>query len=593
MLPTARVSTASVLLLGLTFWLLPAPAAAQDYFDDLNGVWSARVAGQQVSDTALTESYTPGGTQITLRFQGKVVALRKSGNDLTGSAVTDGIVGNLPGLDQPTNQTPEVRLRAAGLSTRALDDDTLTGTFFGQQVVLARDTSARAPITLRLPGDRPWVRFLREVLIPLTAQDRETYHLFEAAPARGFLESCQLHQSGYWHRKWMLGGAGAQGRRSFDAVIDGMVGQRVSPRSITTSSFGPLLRRNMAPAAQSQYALARSGLGMYFSTAAGGSVRIQVTDSGDATIYYITDRRANEKNGLVVMATPAHPPLASSFGRWLLDFSRMDHADDPTFARALLETVVESSTRSANRLRSGHGRSAYADYLGVMAIEDQRGVMFANDDLSWGYNMTSGSFTALIARALSHGERRPGPDLVALRGDTAKNRSLRRSLELDGREELATQVIVRTGGRLELRPGDCSYFDVLNGADDVLAGEGVRGGDDFQEAGGMADLRRLTTRWLREQHPALVTALERSLAPFIPADELSSDAEEDVLHLLCENVYSFEHFARVNRTQGRRVITAGAAVMSAIHRHSRDLEAFLLANGVTRSTAWAPRASGY
>lgn len=562
----------------------PTPAAAQEYFDDMNGVWTVQLGGQAASETALTESYTPGGSTVTLRFRDRVVTLTKSGNDLTNGSGS--LVGNLPG---GTNQAATVRLRVTGLQTKDPADDALTGTFFGADAVFKRDVSSRAPIVLKLPGDRPWVRFMREVLIPRTAEDRETYHRFETAPARGFLESCVLYETGYWMRKFMRGGATAEGRRSFGNVIDGMSGRLVSPRSITTSAFGGLLRANMAPNAVGQFALARSGLGMYFSTAAGGSVRIPVTDDGTCTIYYITDRRASSKNGLVVMATPAHAPLASSFGRWLLDFSRMDKRDDVVFARCLLETLTESSTRSANRLQSGHGRSAYADYLGVMAIEDQRGVMFANDELSWGYNMTSGSFTALIARALSHGEKRPGPDLVALRGDTAKNRSLARTLELDGREELATQVIVGN----ELRPGDLSYFDVLNGADDVLAGEGVRGGDDFQEHGGMATLSRLTTRWLREKYPNLVRAAEESVAPFIPREQLARRSKEDVFHLLCENLYDNARFSKVTRTQARRITAAGVALMTKIHAESRDLERFILANGVTKSTRWAPRASGY
>ena len=49
----------------------------------------------------------------------------------------------------------------------------------------------------------------------------------------------------------------------------------------------------------------------------------------------------------------------------------------------------------------GHSEALYD--LGVMAIEDQRGVMFGDDGLSWGYNMTSGSFTALTADCADNG----------------------------------------------------------------------------------------------------------------------------------------------------------------------------------------------
>jgi hypothetical protein len=589
MKPAAIVGLTVAAILGT-----PTRASAQEYFDDYNGVWTVRLDGQAQTDTALTESYRPGGTAITLRLKERVVPLKRDGNTLTAGATDNGIVDNLPGTTPPATSPDDVRLTVSGLQTKDPTDDRLTGTFFGQEVELRRDTRAKPPIVLRLPGDRPWVRFMREVLIPKTAEDRETYHRFQHAEAKRFLTSCQLYRTDYWLRKYMKGGASEQGKRSFDAIIRGMNGLTISPRSISSSPFGGILRSNMAPAAMESYALARSGLGMYFSTAAGGAVRIEVTDNRDCVIYYITDRRANSKNGLVVMDTPAHPPLASSFGRWLLDFSHMDYADDLAFSRALLETMVISSSRSANQLTSPSGRSAYTDYLGVMAIEDQRGVMFANDDLSWGYNMTSGSFTALIARALSHGERRTGPDLVAILGDTTKNRNLAQRLELTGREELATQVIVESfDGGPELRPGECSYFDTLNGADDVLAGEGISGGNDFQEGRGMSTLRRLTTKWLREKHPQLVTAAEQSVAMFIPQDELASRSKEDVFHLLCENFFEHERFSRVTPAQGRKIITSAMALVQTIREQSRDLEAFILANGVTKSTEWAPRASGF
>ncbi|MGE0710151.1 MAG: hypothetical protein AB7N76_07425 [Planctomycetota bacterium] len=593
MIPLLRPLAVVALLLAALF---PSTAHAQ-YFDDSNGLWAVKLDGKSQSKKALTESYEDGG-DVTLRLNGKVVTLTRVGNTLTSATTANntGIVGNINDPDaKPTAAAKaDVTLELKGLDTKDPADDTLEGTFFGKKAVLRRDVASHRAIVVKLPGDRPWVRFMREILIPKTAEDRETYHTFRQSPARSWLQSCQLYQSDYWQRKYMKGGASAEGNQSFDNVIVGLDNYRVSPRSITMSKFGWLLQDNMADSAKSSFALARSGLGMYFGTAAGGSVRIPVTDNKDCTIYYITDRRANSRNGLVVMDTPEHPPLASSFGKWLLSFSKMDYKDDMAFAQCLFETLVKSSSKSANSLKSAAGRTAYTDYLGVMAIEDQRGVMFANDDLSWGYNMTSGSFTALISRALSHGQSRKGPDLVALQGDSTKNKNLAKRLELDGRPELATQVIVADwNGEPTLRPGDCSYFDTLNGADDVLAGEGTRGGDDFQEGEGMELLRRLTTKWLREKHAALVKEAEDSVAMFIPADELSSNAKEDVFHCLCENFYNNEKFSQVTPAQADRIVKAGMALMKVINDESRDLETFILQNGVKKSQDWAPRASGF
>src|SRR5437879_6154839 len=129
-----------------------------------------------------------------------------------------------------------------------------------------------------------------------------------------------------------------QSNAAFDAVIHGMDGAVVNARTILHSKLGPLVTQNLSAQAKSKAALALSSFGMYFSPAAGGAVRIQITI--DSMIYYITDHRANGKNGLVVMDTPEHPPLASSFGRWQQSLASMPLSDDAAFVRTLLGTMV-------------------------------------------------------------------------------------------------------------------------------------------------------------------------------------------------------------------------------------------------------------
>jgi hypothetical protein len=543
-----RFGTASLLSVS-TLLLLPGTTSAQ-YFDELNGVWTASLNGKPTATRALTESYPPLGVRLT--FQDRVVPVTKDGDTLTSDA--------------------SVSLRVTGLNTPARDDDTIRGTFFEQQLVLRRDVTPKAPIVVELPGDRPWVRFMQEVLIPKSAEDRDTYHTFQAAEAGQFLRSCQLYRSGYWQTKYMQGATKAQQDQSFSSVITGTNGASLTPRTILLTRFNTALVNKLNAKAKSEKALALSSLGMYFSTAAGGALRIRVTP--DSTVYYITDRRQNDKLGLVVMATPAHPPLASSFGKWLLDFGAMPKADDAAFARALLETMAESSTKAAASL-SAVGKSAFTDYLGVMAIEDQRGVMFNNQSLRWGYNMTSASFCALIVRALSHGQMRKGPD------------------QLGGKQELASQVIVSDPGAEggKLRPGDPSYFDTLNGGADALHG-GKKGGNDMQEGPGMGVLKQLTTEWLRSRSPALVAAVEASLASVVPAAEIASRAKADIFHFMCENFYD-SRMKNLSTVQATAVVEAGMALMDKIASDSKDLEAFILTKGITKSNAWAPRASGF
>jgi len=115
---------------------------------------------------------------------------------------------------------------------------------------------------------------------------------------------------------------------------------------------------------------------MYFSTASGGALRMPITST--STAYFITDRPARAALlGLVVMDTPSHGPLASTFGRQLLDMGAMPAADSPIYARSMMDLLAKSDNKRAAQL-SGTGASALTDWFSVMAIEDYRGVAFGN-----------------------------------------------------------------------------------------------------------------------------------------------------------------------------------------------------------------------
>ncbi|MBN8426912.1 MAG: hypothetical protein J0L65_05520, partial [Xanthomonadales bacterium] len=61
--------------------------------------------------------------------------------------------------------------------------------------------------------------------------------------------------------------------------------------------------------------------------------------------------------GLVVMDTPTHGPLASTFGRQLLDLGEMPVADSATYVRVMMDLLVKSDVSRFSQL-SGTGRSA-------------------------------------------------------------------------------------------------------------------------------------------------------------------------------------------------------------------------------------------
>ena len=408
---TLATTTFSALL----FACLASPAAAQEVMDDLNGLWTLTLDGQ-AKGTALSESYygvrfriLPDGKPVYLVRDGDVLTLDPDAEGNTGIATIVG--GGSGGANNAAGS--QVKLTIAGLDTKKTSDDKITGNWFGKQAVFIRDTSVKPPIEINMAGgvgDRPWVRFMREVLIPKSAEDRESYHKFDRQAGGAWIKGTELGSKNYWVTKgWIKSPA------AFEEVFQLYHGTLNTPRNILSTKLGTVVKERMREDKKGELGLALSQFGMYFSTASGGAVRLIVTSNRDSIVYYITDRRAHERTGLVVNATPTHKPLASSFGKWQNDAGEMTLDDDEPYDRAVLELMVKSNTSSMNQV-SGTGRGAFTDYFGIMAIEDQRGVMFGNDGLDWGRNMTEASFIISIIRSLGHGEfrkvpvYRPGPE---------------------------------------------------------------------------------------------------------------------------------------------------------------------------------------
>jgi hypothetical protein len=547
-----------------------AGTASAQQLDDFNGLWKVTLDGKAAGGAA-TESYPNVG--ITIRFQGKAVHATQTNNVITSAVPTQGAAGVIADAT-PTDKKADVTLTAKGLDTPDPSDDTLTGTWFGHQVVFTRDISVKPPINLKLPGDRPWVRFMREVLIPATAQDRDSYHKFEKGPGGAWLKGTALGSQNYWITKGWI-----KDQAAFDTLIEGMDGVLNSPRRILKTKFSTLEQAAIRPDKKGDVALALSSLSMYFSTASGGAVRIHVTDNDDSLIYFITDRRAGSTTGLCVMATPLHKPLASSFGKWQNDAGNMVFADDEPYIRGVVETMTKASTASFNKV-SGTGRSAYTDYLGIMAIEDLRGVMFGDDSLDWGSNMTHASWDIALIRALSHGQMRQAP----------KYDKTTKKLTFGKDQEPASQVIVNG----KLMPGTPSYIDTLNGADNALTG-GTKGGNDCQ-VGELDDMETRTTAWLRAEHKDVIDRLEKDLKPFA-----FTPGATNVFSAMTTTFYDNANFAKVTTAQANEIEAAALAMFAAIRTDSQKLEAFFLKNGITKDAkpdltdpnSWAPRASGF
>ncbi|HEY5949674.1 MAG TPA: hypothetical protein VIV40_29470 [Kofleriaceae bacterium] len=496
--------------------------------DNLNGQWIATVNGVKQTDDDVVESWSSIG--IRLHVGTKVYQLSRSGDKLTGTGVS---------LDVKPNKS-------------GVRDDVLEGTVDGATVKLARDTRVKPSITVTFPADRPYRTWLVDTIMPLSQQDRESYIKMNASSMLSFLTDCELYRHGSWLRQYFKGATWAEQSQSFKNVVYAMDGLTTTPRQITSNyKFSQTLQANLSD--PSKMGLAMSTFGMYFTTAAGRSLRMPITSTSSA--YFITDKpKRGALLGLVVMDTPTHHPLASTFGRQLLDLGAMPQEDSRTYVRSLMELLAKSDNHTASAL-SGVGQSALTDWFSVMAIEDYRGMAFGSPNLGWGYNMTNVQFFGLIARALA----RPGAV------DSTNN-------------PVVGQVVVGS----ELRPGEASYADVLNH------------GNDMQEYPDMSALKIQATNFLRAKHPQEVAAVEAAFATIVPKSQADWRAQQDIFHYITAQLYDSQgRTANLKGAVADTAITAVVALFDALYNDSAAFEQYLLAHGFTKSNVAAPKSTGF
>ena len=483
--------------------------------DNLNGLWQTTIGSTAQSKDTVIESWSAVG--IRVHVGEKTYQLTRSANKLTGDGVT---------LDvKPNGAGPK--------------DDAIEGKIDGKTFKMKRDIKVKPTLTLTLPKDRPYRQFLADQLIPMAQQDRESYVKIDAEKLQTFMESTVLFKAGSFQRKYMKGATRAEQEATMATLIDSLDGMLTTPRSIISDpKFSSAVKSSLKD--QSLAGLALTNFNLYFTTGAGRSIRIPLTDKAFA--YFITDRPARaEKLGLVVMDTPSHGPLASTFGRQLLDLAAMPANDNQVYARAMMELLAKSDPTSAKQL-SGVGQSALVDWFAVMAIEDYRGVAFGNVNLGWGYNITNAQFYGLITRLIGG------------------------------------QVIVGT----QLRPGDASYADVLNS------------GNDLQEYPDMARLKTLASDYLKAQHADLVTAVETAFAGVMPKTEADSRAKADIFHFICAELYDSKgRTASLTGAKADAAVRAVTALFQTLETEKTAFEAYVLAHGITKSSTPAPKSTGF
>jgi len=496
--------------------------------DNINGLWKGTLDGHALRDDLVIDSWPEIGIQ--LHASDKVYTATLSGTKLSGTGVTLALHANNSGVE----------------------DDAIDGTLDGKALKLVRDVATKPTLTLALPGDRPFRAFMTDLLIPTAQQDRESYTKVDSAKLWAWLQTCELFKAGSWQRKYFKGATRDEQTATLKKAVDAIDGLKTTPHAIIHSkTFGDAINAGLKD--PSLAGLALSNFAMYFTTGAGRAIHIPITSKSFA--YFITDRPTRaDKIGLVVMDTPSHGPLASTFGRQLLDMGAMPASDTSTYAKAMMELLAKSDAHTASSL-SGVGQSALTDWYNVMAIEDYRGVAFGNPDLGWGYNMTEVQFFGLVARALAQ------PDAKDSAG-----------------HPILAKVIVGT----ELKPGDPSYADVLNS------------GNDMQEYPDMAQLKKLATDYLTSAHPELVTAVKSAFAGIVPDGELDDRAKTDIFHFVGAELYDAK--GRINGMKAAaadKAVTAVVALVDQLVKDRAAFEAYILAHGITASNVAATKSTGF
>jgi hypothetical protein len=522
---------------------LPSDQTAKD--SPLNGNWVTVLNGQQIPYDAQIEAWTEIG--IRLRLQGLAYSLTQNGNTLTSSAAAPGWTDVFAAQMAPSSS--KVSLTVSYSSTSAAGD-VIQGTVNGQSITLTRDVRIWSPISLTLPGDRPYRLFQIQMLGPTLSIDRESYATLTQPVLDDFLDSCQSYAQGYWQSDYMNGSTLTAQDATFESMVTAVNGLSTTPRSlIHVPAFTNAVDAAVSNA--SNDGLALTEFSMYFTTAGGRGVRIPF--ASDTSAIIVTDRPSRSATiGVTITETPNHEPEAAPFGTQLLDLGAMPLTDDATYTQSMMEMLVESNAGTAPQL-SATGRSAIAEWYGIMAIEDYRGVAFANPSLDWGYDMTSVQFYGLVVRSLA----RPGQT------DSAGN-------------PIMGQVTVNN----VLEPGDPSYADILNQ------------GADMQEFPDMANLKVLATNYLTQAHPTLVQAVHTAFANVVPQAELTTLAQQDIFHFICQNLYDTqERMGCLTGAAATAAITAVENLLAALRADSAPFQAYILANGYTQSNTPAPKAT--
>ena len=108
------------------------------------------------------------------------------------------------------------------------------------------------------------------------------------------------------------------------------------------------------------------------------------------------------------------------------------------------------------------------------------------------------------------------------------------------------------------------------------------------------NIKQLASRFLTEKHPAEVAAVKAAFVGIVPYSALDSRARVDLFHYISAQLYDTQGRSKNLRgAQADQAITAVSNLLAVLRSDSAAFEAFILANGITKSNVAAPVSTGF
>jgi hypothetical protein len=110
----------------------------------------------------------------------------------------------------------------------------------------------------------------------------------------------------------------------------------------------------------------------------------------------------------------------------------------------------------------------------------------------------------------------------------------------------------------------------------------------------MARLKQLASQFLTANHPTKIAAVKAAFAGIVPDSSLDSRARADIFHYVAAQLYDTAGRSKNLRgAQADQAIAAVTDLFATLRSDSAAFEAFILANGVTKSGEAAPKSTGF